>query len=61
MIFKCFVCDQNVIVDDLRQLFQEAEVPITECKHCGARYETKQFKNRKTNIVIILRKNESED
>ena len=59
MVFKCFRCDKNVIVDDVKPLINRADLTIEGCKHCGAEYKVRQYKNGRVTIAVIP--NESED
>ena len=59
MTFKCFKCDKNVMVDDNIPLINRADLTIEQCKHCGAEYKVRQYKNGRVTIAVIP--SESED
>ena len=50
MIFKCFKCDKNVMVDDNIPLINRADLTIEQCNHCGAKYKVRQYKKARANM-----------
>ena len=55
MIFKCFKCDKNIMVDDIKPLVNRADLTIEQCNHCGAKYKVRQYKNGRVTIAAIPR------
>lgn len=55
MIFKCFTCKGMVMFDDIKPLVNRADLSIEECKHCGAKYKVRQYKNGRVTIAVIPR------
>ena len=59
MVFKCFRCDKNVMVDDNIPLINRADLTIEQCEYCGSKYKVRQYKNGRVTVAVIP--NESED
>ena len=53
MIFRCFKCDKNVMVDDNIPAVNRADMTIEQCNHCGVEYKVRQYKNGRVTIAVI--------
>ena len=61
MIFKCFKCDKNIIVEDIKPLINRADLTIEQCKHCETKYKVRQYKNGRVTISAIPREESEVD
>ena len=60
MIFKCFSCDNKLMFEDVKPLINRADLTIEQCKHCGAEYKVRQYKNGRVTIAVIPREGSEE-
>ena len=59
MIFKCFKCDKNVMVGDVKPLINKADLTIEGCKALRSEVQGRQYKNGRVTIAAIPREESS--